>query len=233
MIRRLAAAAAIAATLTAGVYADHVAAADTFRVVGTGDSILAMVSSIDIVAPGGAKSTADTWINVEYGRQPYVAGMIGHSTSSIWPLVLSRSQPGGFIIVQDNGLGTSPDNWRRLIQRIVDETPNDRTLVFIQPVFHWWFNSTYHNATTVYAQIMGEVAYNAGQAGQPYRIIPWRTTVLNDITMVCDADVPPVRGMEMPADVRNHQPSRCDGQHPSKRGAIWLARAINDIVGEL
>jgi hypothetical protein len=230
MFKRYAAAAITAVAMFATAPTSE-AATTTYRIVGTGDSILALATNIDILPPGGAVLTADTWINVEYGRQPYVAGMIGHSTSSIWPLVLSRSQPGGYIIIQDNGLGTSYDGWRNLMQRIVDETPNDRTLVFIPPVFHWWFNPKYHNDTTRYAEIMGEVAYTAGQQGQPYRIIPWRTAALNDMSLVCDSAAPPVRGAAMPPDVENHQPSRCDGQHPSQRGQLWLARALINITG--
>jgi hypothetical protein len=112
------------------------------------------------------------------------------------------------------------------MQRIVDETPNDRCLVFIPPVFHWWFNSQLHNETSTYARILDTVAVEAGKGGQCYYTIPWRPTALNDKTYVCDADVPPVVGFAMPADVENHQPSRCDGQHPSRRGQTWLARAL-------
>lgn len=231
MRTRLTALAAL--TILAGVAAfdsDQVEAATTYHVVGTGDSILAVAYNIQ--APGGAILTADTWINVEHGRQPYVAGMSGQaSTNSIWPLVLSRSEPGGFIIIQDNGLGTSPDAWRSLIQRMVDETPNDRCLVFIPPVFHWAFNAAHHNTTSVYANILDEVVIAAAKTGQCYITIPWRTVVLNDASYVCDPDTPPVRGAAMPADVENHQPSRCDGQHPSHRGQTWLRRAITTYTG--
>jgi hypothetical protein len=206
-------------------------ASTTYRVVGTGDSILAMITGVDILAPGGALLTADTWVHVEYGRQPYVAGMLGHSTASIWPLVLSRSQPGGWIIIQDNGLGTSFPDWERLMRRIVDDTPNDRCLLFVPPVFHPAFNPDLATATATYAQIQASVAREAGMGGQCYRTIPWNVTALADQSYVCDPGVTPVLGFAMPADVENHQPSRCDGQHPSRRGQVWLGRWIGATVG--
>jgi hypothetical protein len=228
----LARASIVAAVAVAGLAATDttVEAATTYRVVGTGDSILAVAYHHS--GPGGTILTDDAWINMEHGRQPYVAGMSGQaSTASIWPLVLSRSQPGGFIIIQDNGLGTSPDAWRALIQRMVDETPNDRCLVFVPPVFHWAFNAAHHNTTSVYAKILDEVLIGSAKTGQCYRTVPWRPTVLNDTTYVCDPDTTPVRGFAMPDDLVNPQPSRCDGQHPSHRGQTWLRRAITTITG--
>jgi hypothetical protein len=216
----------LAGNVVADIHAPHAHAATTYRIVGTGDSILAVTYGIQ--APGGTILTDDIWLNMEHGRQPYVAGMAGWaSTASIWPLVLSRSQPGGYIIIQDNGLGTSNSAWRALIQRMVDETPNDRTIVFIPPVFHWWFNAAHHNTTSVYNQLLNEVLSGTDQ---PYITIPWRPTVLNDMSYVCDLDTTPVRGFAMPADVENHQPSRCDGQHPSHRGQTWLRRSIDSIT---
>ncbi len=229
MIRRLAAAAVLAATLAA---TDNTAHAATWPVVGTGDSILGV--ALDIEAPGGAILTDRAWINIEYGRQPYTAGMSGQaSTASIWPLVLARSQPGGWIIIQDNGLGTSQTAWRALLERIVDETPNDRCLLVVPPVFHWWFNAQYHYDTTAYAQTLAEVTVAAGRGGQCYRTVPWRTAVLADRSLVCDSEAPPVRGLALAPDVENHLPSRCDGQHPSRRGQLWLRRAVESYVGVL
>jgi hypothetical protein len=232
MRRTLAAAILAAATIAGAVNHADAQTPKTFPVVGTGDSILGV--ALDLAAPAGTILTDAAWINVEYGRQPYVAGMNGQaSTASIWPLVLSRSQPGGWIIIQDNGLGTSQTAWRTLIQRIVDDTPNDRCLLFVPPVFHWWFNAQHHYATTGYAEALRDITVEAGRGGQCYYTVPWRTAVLGDMTLVCDADVPPVRGLAMPADVENHLPSRCDGQHPSRRGATWLRRAIETQTGAL
>ena len=105
-----------------------------FRVVGTGDSILVLAYGVPL--PGGVVNSSTWWIDVECGRDAYTAGMSGRaSIASIWPLVLSRSVPGGWIIIQDNALGVSDFGWRSLMRRIVDETPNDRCLLGVLPVF--------------------------------------------------------------------------------------------------
>lgn len=174
----------------------------TWRVVGTGDSILGM--TLNRPSPGGALLTGDYWIDTEYGRNAYTYGLRrSHSHESIWDLVASRSQPGGFLIIQDNGLGVSDYAWRVLLERIVRDTPSDRTIIFILPVFHWLWRADLHNETTVRRRIMLEVA-----ATRPRRqIIDWSKAVLGDKTMVTD------------------------GQHPSARGKIWLQRAIKCYTG--
>jgi hypothetical protein len=174
----------------------------TWRVVGSGDSILGM--TLGRPAPGTAALTDDYWIDVEYGRNAYTAGLGGRAShESIWDLVLSRSQPGGFIIIQDNGLGVSDGAWEILVERIVRTTPDDRTVVFILPVFHWMWSREYHIETTVRRNIMKSIAVQ-----QPKRcVIDWSKAVLGDRTMVYD------------------------GQHPSARGKIWLRRALKACTG--
>lgn len=174
----------------------------TWRIVGSGDSILAM--TLGKPAPGGALLTSQAWINTEHGRNAWTAGMANQaSLASIWPLVLARSQRNGFIVIQDNGLGVSDSAWTILLQRIVDETPDDRTLVFILPCFHWLWNAQYHNQTTVRRRIMSNIATQHRRRV----VIDWSKAVLGDRTMVYD------------------------GQHPSARGRIWLQRALRGYTG--
>jgi hypothetical protein len=115
----------------------NAAAPVTFRVVGTGDSILAMAYGVP--APGGVTiPRPGTWVQVEYGRNAYTAGMLGtagSSTKSIALLAISRSQSGGWIIVQDNGLGVSDTAWRTLMRDIVAAAPDDRCLVGVLPAY--------------------------------------------------------------------------------------------------
>jgi hypothetical protein len=174
----------------------------TWRVVGTGDSILGM--ALGRPSPGGALLTDDYWIHAEYGRNAYTAGLLNsHSHESIYDLVLARSQPRGFIIVEDNGLGVTDHGWRVLLERIVRDTPTDRKIIFILPVFHWLWRADLHNETTIRRRIMLEVAATR----QNRQIIDWSKAVLGDRTMVTD------------------------GQHPSARGKIWLQRAIRCYTG--
>ena len=175
----------------------------TYRVVGTGDSILSM--TLGFAPPGGVCHTEEqTWVDTEYGRNPYTAGMAGRaSTASIWPLVLDRSRYGGWIIIQDNGVGCPDSLWERLIQQIVDETPDDRCLMFIPPVFHPDWNATHAAHAAARAAVMVAIATE-----QPVRsTIPWHVAVSNDATLVTD------------------------GQHPSTSGKIWLRRHIERFVG--
>jgi hypothetical protein len=170
--------------------------AATFHVAGTGDSILAIAYS-GIAAP-------DRWIDVEQGRQPYIAGMQGRaSTSTIWPWVLRNSQPGGWVIIQDNGALTSDADWRALMRRIVTELPNDRCLLFVLPAFHpAWSRAANLDASRRANIMVGEAA------AQPcHDFVRWNQAVAADSTLVYD------------------------GQHPSAKGARWLAATINSIVG--
>jgi hypothetical protein len=196
-IAALVATLAIAPT-TVGVHAQ----ADRYQVVGTGDSILAKV--LKVRSAGGWILTADRWIDLEYGRAPYVAGLQERaSTASLWPLLLGRSQPDGWIIIQDNSLGASDYGWEALMGRIVDETPDDRCLLFIPPVFH----PAWRPDLTALMQQRTLILLREA-VRQPCRaIIPWDRTVLADASMVTD------------------------GQHPSLRGQIWLTRAIDAAIG--
>lgn len=189
------------APLTVGGMAD--AAPTTYHVVGTGDSILAMAYGIP--APAGVITRNRSWVNVEYGRNAYTAGMLGSagsSTKSVALLAISRSQPSGWIIVQDNGLGVSDAGWRALMYDIVAATPDDRCLLGVLPAFRADVNPTWAALTRARGVVMAEA----------FRTHPCRRFVYM-------ADI-----------IAKHPNDFTDGQHP-RTAAAQLA--IRTAVGVL
>lgn len=169
-------------------------AQDNWRVVATGDSILAMTYEID--APGGVILTTDRWMNMEYGRNAYTAGMIPQaSTASIWPLMLQRSQAGGWIIIQDNAIDVSLFGWQALMQKIADETPDDRCLLGILP-------------GTQIEHLKADVAAKATAMSQAFQTHPCRRFVYWNHY------------------VRDNPQNVPDGQHPNLAGQIWLYNEV-------
>ena len=192
-------AAAVLSVAAWGVAAtDTPAHAATYRVVGTGDSILSTARDY-VLAPG-------RWVDVEPGRNAYTAGLQGrHSTSSIWPHLLAMSQRGGWVIIQDNGLGVTLEDWRALLDRIVRELPDDRCLLGVLPIFHpaWPDGEKWYD--TVWAANREMV--RAFQVQPCMRLVRWDLAVLADSSLVYD------------------------GQHPTEAGAQWLGAAIDAEIG--
>jgi hypothetical protein len=62
------------------VVARHPVAAATYRVTGTGDSILGLAYGVP--APGGTVTTTGRWLNLEYGRNAFTAGMSGSASTA-------------------------------------------------------------------------------------------------------------------------------------------------------
>lgn len=178
------------------------AATTTYRVVGTGDSIVAM--SFGFGGPGGRIVTADRWLDLEHGRNAYTVGMAGRaSTASIWPLLLSRSQAGGWIIIQDNALGVSDYGWQALMSRISAETPADRCLLAVLPGYRADVNATLAADTARRATIMGQTLMS-----HSCRAFVYLNRYLRD------------------------NPARFpDGQHPDATAQAWIRGQINSIVG--
>lgn len=170
-IRRLVAVVVAAfAPITVGGMAD---ADDTYPVVGTGDSILAM--AYGVAWPAGVISRGGAWVNVEYGRNAYSAGQAGaSSTRSVALLAIERSQPGGWIIVQDNALGVSDWAWRELMREIVVKTPDDRCLLGVLPAFRADVNPIYAAQTRARAVVMGEEFKK-----QPCRRFVYMASIMN------------------------------------------------------
>jgi len=198
--RRLLAAVLTAAAILLARPAFACGADRTYNVSGTGDSILFMTAD-QLDAPG-------RWIDTERGRQPYIPGQQNrYSTEDIWPLVLAHSKPGGWIVIQDNAAQTSDDAWRKLVQRIVWNTPNDRCLLGVLPVF------------LASESPLPDAAERQADAFRKARIM-----------RRAFAFQPCHRLVEWPAAVRAKPGLVFDGQHPSADGVAWLAWEINEAV---
>lgn len=172
------------------------ASAATFRVVGTGDSILHLVRP-SIGAP-------DRWFDTEQGRDAYTPGNMGRaSTLTIWPTVLRSSQPGGWVIIQDNGMHVTESRWRDLMRLIVTQLPDNRCLLGVFPVYLARFDQALSTDAARKATIMAQEF-----SRQPcHSFVYWNSAVLANSNLVYD------------------------GQHPNTYGIQWLAARINRIVG--
>ena len=178
----------------------------TYRVVHTGDSISAMAWGIPSSPVAGKQWTSGTeeWRNLEYGRNAYTVGQEGWaSTASIWPLVLSRSEPGGFIIVQDNGADVSDSGWLSLMTKIRDETPHDRTLIVVLPGYRSDINPGVAEMMVHRARVMKEVF----------------------------ASHPSVVFIHLDNYLRRNPGNFPDGQHPNAIAANWLRDQLDSWTG--
>lgn len=171
----------------------------TYRVVHTGDSISCAAWDVASSLGGRQWVEGDTWRNLEYGRDGYVSGANGwQSTASIWPLLRDRSEPGGWLIIQDNGMATSDVSWRTLMEQICIETPSDRTLIVVLPGYRSDVNAVAAATVAARARIMREVF----------------------------AIHPAVVFVHLDQYVKRNPGRFADGQHPDAAGAAWLKAAI-------
>lgn len=186
MIRRLIAAATIAATFTAAGTA-QAADVDTFRVVGTGDSILSRVHV------AGMLDSADRWFNTEPGREVYNPGVRGESSHiDMWDDVVARSRPGGYVIFQDDGTRATPDEWAVFVQWIVDTLPDDRCLIGIPPYYDPAIHPGNGEYTAVSRQVMADTF-----AQQPCHVmIDWPATAAAHPEFLEDGVHPNAAGQE-------------------------------------
>lgn len=196
MNRRIILAAATA--LAALALASPAEAATSYRVTGTGDSILHLTRA------AGGLTRADRWLDTEQGRDALTPGNQGRmSTTQAFAAALAVSQPNGWIIVQDNGAHATDAQWRSMLRTMVANTPNDRCLLAVLPVFHPnWSPVAAENAARK-ANIMVQ-EFNV----QPcHQYVRWNQAVMANPGLVYD------------------------GQHPSSAGITWLTRTINSVVG--
>jgi hypothetical protein len=171
-------------------------AATTYRVTGTGDSILGLAYGVP--APGGTVTSSGRWLTLEYGRNAYTVGMAGTaSTASAALLAIARSQSGGSIIVQDNALGVSDYGWRALMRRIVDTAPDDRCLIGVLPAYRADIHAVYAAQLRARASIMAEEFRR-----QPCRRFVYMASIMQ----------------QFPGDF-------ADGQHPRTEAAKRAIRA--------
>jgi hypothetical protein len=167
-------------------------------------SYLALDAAEPLLGPGEVVNSSGRWLDLEHGRNAYTAGMAGRaSTASIWPLLLARSMPGGWVVIQDNALGVSDFGWRALMRRIVDALPNDRCLLGVPPGYRADANATYAADAARRATIMGQEFQR-----QPCRAFVFLNTYLRA------------------------NPQRFpDGQHPDSTAQLWIRSRIAAWVG--
>jgi len=128
--------------------------ADTYRITGTGDSILGLTHTRWGAQPPIARIlTGGRYLNLEWGRSPYRPGLAGCASTYTAALrAIQLSQPDGWIILQDNGIDwtVDDDSWAWMWRLLVAATPTDRGICAVTP--HWrtdapqanpWQNATY------------------------------------------------------------------------------------------
>jgi hypothetical protein len=166
--------------------------------VGTGDSILY------VVALNNQLYSNDRWIDVEAGRQVDIPGTSGrYTTAQIRPILVAKSRPGGWIIIEDDAAQVTPERWRQMLQAYVKYTPDDRCLLGVLPYTSPGADPVRYADSQVKALIMRQELM-----GQPCRqVVRWDVAAANHPTFLAD------------------------GLHPTPSGSAWLARAIDSIVG--
>jgi len=206
-------------------------AAQTYQVIGSGDSISLHV--FPNVAVGQTR-----WLNREPSRAPYTPGVppsltcgttcysstLSASTVQTITWALASSAPGGYVIVQDgghadkNGVITTDGEYRDFVEDIVAVIPNDRTLVFVYPGYDASINCAscpvgYQNLSQTAnrrAQIARDVFNN--NPAQPVATVNWWYAVSTH----------PI-GSANPYVL-------ADGLHPTAAGSAWLAQQLNQVV---
>jgi len=154
VIRAVALALGLAAVLpTAAAQASYTGTvADTYSVTGTGDSILAMAYGVQ---PGGVILDGARWLNFESGRRAYAPGQLGMGTTyAVAKLAIERAEPGGRIVIQDNGLDATQSQWESLLRYIVATTPADRWIIGVIPSFRTSVNPVHAATVRVRAEMM-------------------------------------------------------------------------------
>ena len=171
-----------------------------YAVAVTGDSILQLGE--DLLQRDGRL------VDVESGRQPYEWGLErGDSTWTAIHRLARVVTPGGYLVVEDNGVGVADVDWRALLERAVELLPDDRTLVLVLPVYRREVSEALYLATARRANIMVEVAQ--AHPEQPVEFVRWNQQVLG------------VNGAAPRPELVY------DGQHPTVDGSIWLAQQID------
>lgn len=170
----------------------------TFRVVGASDSIL------DRLTDAGLLQSVDRWIDTEPGREIFNPGNEGRASyMEIWPEVIARSRPGGYVIFEDDGTRATDEEWTTFMHYLVDSTPDDRCLVGILTYFDPDVHPGNHLVVKRHRNIMREI------------FMTHRCSVL----------------INWDQAVVTYPQYLADGQHPSPAGQIFLASRIDQAVG--
>lgn len=177
----------------------NVRSADTpgsVRVVGTGDSILALA------APSLASD--DRWLDLEQGRQVDIRGNANRATTAeMLPVLLAKSRPGGWVVVQDNAAQTTLARWREVLRRYVSTIPDDRCILGVLPVF----DVDVDPVAAQFAQAAANVMVQEFNVQPCHEYIRWNQAVQANPSLTYD------------------------GQHPSEAGVAWLAQTIDATIG--
>lgn len=190
----------LAAILTLAVVAaaPNADAADLYRVAGTGDSILHLVRAT------GALTAPDRLIDTEQGRDPVTPGNQGRlSTTQAYAAALNRSEPGGYIVLQDNGANATEAQWALMLRNIVNTTPADRTIVAVLPAY----NDDWSTVNAARAARLANIMVREIKLHERVIWIRWNQAVNANPALVYD------------------------GYHPTPLGCAWLAAHINAAVG--
>lgn len=111
----------------------------TFRITGTGDSILGLAHTRwGAQSPYTCIKVGGRCLDLEWGRQPYRPGLAGRwSTYQAALAAIARSEPDGWIVLQDNGYDTTitDDSWAWMWRLIVAQTPTDRGIWAVTPAW--------------------------------------------------------------------------------------------------
>jgi lysophospholipase L1-like esterase len=184
-VKRLAALIAAGLVLLAApVSARSATTTTTYRVVGTGDSILALSRP--------QLTSADRWLDLEQGRQVDIVGNQGRATTAdMLPRLLARSRPGGWVIVQDNAAQTTLARWREVLREYVTTIPDDRCLLGVLPVF----DAAVDPVAAANAQAAANVMV-AELSVQPCRaFIRWNQAVQANPALTYDGQHPSAEGV--------------------------------------
>lgn len=172
-----------------------------YRVTHTGDSISAM--SFGYPAPGAARTEGDTYRNLNHGRKAYGNGMtMPHSNGSTWSIAslnAGRTEPWGWMVVQDNSIDATSDwEWNKLVTAIEAATPADVGLLGVLPGYVPAVDGEYAAVASRRADVMGQVFSQHPR----YRFVDLNTYMV-----------------ENPEQFP-------DGQHPDATAQAWIRAAI-------
>ena len=158
--------------------------ATTWRVVGTGDSILALSRT--------QLTSADRWLDLEQGRQVDIPGNQQRATTAeMLPRLLARSRPGGWVIVQDNAAQTTMTRWAEMLRTYTATIPDDRCILGVLPVY----DATVDPVAAANAQTAANIMVRELAAQPCHQFIRWNQAVQADPTLTYDGQHPSPAGI--------------------------------------
>ena len=183
-MRSLIAFAIFVAVLVGPVGVQGAAVPEPERVVGTGDSILALSA--------GQLVSADRWWDLEQGRQVDIRGNMGrYTTAEMLPILFAKSRPGGWVVVQDNAAQTTLTRWREMLRQYVATIPDDRCLLGVLPVF----DAAVDPVAASFAQSAANVMVQEFNVQPCHEYIRWNQAVQANPALTYDGQHPSAAGV--------------------------------------